>query len=93
MHFPAFVESSIYLRFLNELVHHEDDPALLQTKSQQEVNDSDQDKNTMTQVTVSVSKLSHILGKDVDDPDSLWERPQLLYVYSFVSYNYASMSS
>lgn len=32
---------------------------------------------------ISVLKLSHtVMGKDLDDPDSLWERPTFLYVAS-----------
>jgi hypothetical protein len=72
VYFPVFIGSSIYLRFLNELVHmlnrEEDAPS--------------SEKGNATMVTDRVSKevdLSHvIMWKDLDDPDSLWERPNFL---------------
>lgn len=62
-YYPNFLESSIYLQFLNELVH--------------TLKDSPQP--TIASETDNVSMCDHEsfqseLEQDLDDPDSLWKR-------------------
>ena len=73
VYFPAFLGSSVYLRFLNELVLNKDDET---AQAGSTIEDSE------TSTKAAVLKISPIImGKDLDDPDSLWERPALLYVH------------
>lgn len=70
------MDSSIYLGFLNELVH-------MLNKEDESAQADPLNGTTRSNKPVqrSVSQLSHILvGKDLDDPDSLWERPHLEYL-------------
>lgn len=81
VYFTAFIGSSIYLRFLNELVQmlNKDDES---TATGREGIRSGQEKTS----SETVLKLSHyIMGKDLDDPDSLWEKPAFLYVHAWYS--------
>ena len=76
VYFPAFIGSSIYLRFLNELVQ-------MLNKDDESAQSSSTTECTKTSAGAAVLKMSPIaLGKDLDDPDSLWERPALLYVHA-----------
>ena len=72
VHFPAFIGSSVYLRFLNELVqmlNKDNDSTARNAKTEPDGTPSE-----------AVLKLSHtVMGRDLDDPDSLWLRPSLLY--------------
>lgn len=75
VHFPVFVGSSIYLRFLSELIqmlNKDEGPTSLQGDGSSKV-------ELHKKATL---KLSHIVtGRDLDDPNSLWERPALLYAW------------
>lgn len=82
VYFPAFVGSSIYLRFLNELV-------LMLNKDDCEATSVGRSREGASDKSSSgtVLKLSHIImGKDLDDPDSLWERPAFLYAWHAINY-------
>lgn len=73
VYFPEFIGNSVYLRFLNELIQmlNKDDESIAAGK--------DGSKSKASSETATL-KLSHfIMGKDLDDPDSLWERPAFLY--------------
>ena len=74
VHFPVFIGSSVYLRFLDELVQmlNKDD----ETTSVRGSGDTKPDRNSGK---TPVLKVGHtVMGKDLDDPDSLWERPAFL---------------
>ena len=69
-YYPNFLESSVYLQFLNELLHM--------------VKDSPQPSITSETDAVSVCDHESEPEQDLDDPESLWKRPiQLPYVYPF----------
>ena len=78
VYFPVFIGSSIYLRFLNELVHmlnKDDDDDMAAEREIASRTGSGKSSNR------TALKLGHtVMGKDLDDPDSLWERPAFLYV-------------
>ncbi len=72
VYFPMFMDSSIYLRFLNELVQ------MLDKEYDDDSGNAKMGYDKPSSETV-LKKLSHnITGKDLDDPNSLWERPTFL---------------
>lgn len=80
VYFPVFIGSSVYLRFLNELVQ------MLNKDDESTAAGRESRSGAYKASSLTVLKLSHfIMGKDLDDPDSLWERPAFLYAYSYSS--------
>lgn len=72
VYFPTFMDSSIYLRFLNELVH--------MLNKEDELTQAGEGSTKTGKTSRAALKLSHfIMGKDLDDPNSLWERPAFQY--------------
>lgn len=79
VYFPMFMDSSIYLRFLNELVQ------MLDKEYDDDSGNAKMGYDKPSSETV-LKKLSHnITGKDLDDPNSLWERPTFLFRLGFVN--------
>lgn len=83
LYYPAFKESSIYLRFLNELLHtlnKEDELAQAAPASLSSDSPENAPVNSTGDVTAQSRVLSfaaHILERDLDDPNSLYDRPCL----------------
>lgn len=71
-HYPAYLESSTYLKFLNELVHNS-------ANSQQQAPTGSGDSRSLGK---NESRIE--LKLDVDDPDSLWMRAPLPFRLGFV---------
>lgn len=70
----------MYLRFLNELVQMRDDEPS-QGGGGGGGGGGDRTKTDCCTPPSEIVKLSHsITGRDLDDPNSLWERPAFLYV-------------
>lgn len=86
VHFPAFIGSSVYLRFLNELVQMLNKESQAEAKAPGGAGGVDTGE-TSSPSAAAVLKLSHIImGKDLDDPNSLWERPSFLYELNYNNY-------
>lgn len=68
------------MRFLNELVHtlNRDEEA---TSAGGREHAGLSPDNTSNENVLKLSQI--IMGKDLDDPNSLWERPVFLYVINF----------
>ena len=72
LYFPGFLKSSVYLRFLNELVVTLNRPA-----NQPSITPATKGPS---EVTSHLEKSDQIdFAQNLDDPDSLWQRPPTVY--------------
>ncbi len=81
LYYPSFKESTIYLRFLDELLHtlNKEDEISQPATDSSSSNPASSDNNPSSHTQVA-SLAAHIAGRDWDDPDSLYDRPCLLWV-------------
>lgn len=75
-YYPGFLESSLYLQFLNELLH--------MVKDSKQPNMVSELTSTGSDIDTGNNSNTPIPDIDVDDPDSLWRRPSYLYVQHLV---------
>ena len=76
-HFPGFLKSSVYLRFLNELVVMLNKPATSASLSSDSASQDHQSSSTHQEKPSTVNQLD--FAQNLDDPDSLWQRPTTVY--------------
>ena len=86
LYFPGFLKSSVYLRFLNELVVMLNRPA-----NQTPASATTLATRGATEATSHLEKSSLSdqidFAQNLDDPDSLWRRPPTVYELIFKAYH------
>lgn len=74
LYFPGFLKSSVYLRFLNELV------VMLNRPANQSSTAPGPATIGASEATSHLEKSDQIdFAQNLDDPDSLWKRPPTVY--------------